>query len=79
MKHSLGPRWRDWGTEQSGSNFAISNAPGTTILPYPEYATFPLKSSYDRSKFLHYIGSNRYDHGHFAREGQRVIHELLGR
>ena len=33
-------RWREWGSEQCGSNFAIANSPDPVVLPYPEYASF---------------------------------------
>ena len=79
MKRSLGARWREWGTEQSASNFMIANAPGTAVLPFPEYATGPLPNHPEAAKFIHFIGSNRYRDDYFARQGQRIIRELMNR
>jgi FkbM family methyltransferase len=70
-------RWREWGTEQCGSNFAIANSPNPVILPYPEYASFNNKPM-PRSdvKLFHFIGSNRFREGYFARRGQELIAAL---
>ena len=76
MKTSLGDRWSEWGTEQSGSNFMIANSSGATILPFPDYATFPLPDRFERAKFFHFIGSNRFRYNYFANQGRRVIKEL---
>ncbi len=77
MRQSLLHRWRDWGTEQSGSNFIIANTPGAIMLPYPSYATFPLPTANERAKFFHFIGSNRFNELFFARQGQRIIDLLI--
>lgn len=77
MKASLDTRWREWGTEQSGSNFLIGNSAGATTLPFPEYATYPLPHSNERAKFFHFIGSNRFRGNYFALQGRRVIQEML--
>ena len=77
MRQSLLDRWRDWGTEQAGSNFIIANTPGAIILPYPSYATFPLPTANERAKFFHFIGSNRFDGLFFARQGRRIIDHLM--
>jgi hypothetical protein len=79
MKQSLGPRWREWGTEQSASNFMIANAPGAVTLPFPEYQTGPLPTQDPRTKFVHFIGSNRFRDNYFADQGKRIIKELLER
>ena len=76
MKQSLGPRWKDWGTEQSGSNFAIANSPNAITLPFPEYRTGPEPNDDKRTKFFHFIGSNRFRDHQFANEGKRIVHEL---
>ena len=78
MAKSLGPRWQEWGTEQSASNYMIANAPGTVILPFPDYATFPLPGHWEQAKFFHFIGSNRFRDDYFASQGNRIIQELQG-
>ena len=69
-------RWREWGTEQSGSNFAIANSPEAVILPFPEYQSFLPNSFRQGAKFFHFIGSFRMRDNYFAARGQRIIAEL---
>jgi hypothetical protein len=40
MTELMGERWREWGSEQCGSNFAVANSPGAVVLPYPQYTSF---------------------------------------
>ena len=77
MKLLLGARWKEWGTEQSASNYMIANAPDAVTLPFPDYATFPLPDHWERAKFFHFIGSNRFRDNYFADQGKRIIQELL--
>jgi hypothetical protein len=72
----LGPRWTEWGTEQSASNFAVANSPGAVVLPYPKYANFWPGLVRGKSSFLHFIGSHRYLDDYFANLAQGVIAEL---
>ena len=69
-------RWREWGTEQCGSNFAIANSPGAVVLPRPEYASFTPRVPRREVKFFHFIGSSRYLDGYYAARGQEVIAKL---
>ncbi len=70
-------RWREWGTEQSGSNFAIANSPGAVILPFPEYESFIPNALRKPAKFFHFIGASRFIDDYYAARGQEVIAELL--
>ena len=70
-------RWREWGTEQCGSNFAIANSPGAVILPFPEYASFTRYTERSLGKFYHFIGANRFRDDYYAARGQEVIAQLL--
>lgn len=72
----LGERWKEWGTEQCGSNFAIANSPGAIVLPYPKYANFGPKTRLKDCSFLHFIGTYRYLNDSFANEGLKVIADL---
>ncbi|MCL2428639.1 MAG: hypothetical protein FWD12_05345, partial [Alphaproteobacteria bacterium] len=76
MEAMLGSRWRDWGTEQVGSNFAIANSPDAMVLPHPEYASFLPGVACERARLLHFIGSHRFDGGYYARRGAEVIADL---
>ena len=69
-------RWREWGTEQVASNFAISNSPGAVVLPYPEYASFTPQLRPSLAKFFHFIGEFRFSDGYFAARGREVIAAL---
>jgi FkbM family methyltransferase len=69
-------RWREWGTEQCGSNFAIGNSPGAVVLPYPEYASFLPETARDAVKFFHFIGTYRFRDNYYAARGQEVIATL---
>lgn len=76
METMLGPRWRFWGTEQVGSNFAIANSPSALILPHPDYASFLPGIAGERARLLHFIGSHRFDGGYYARRARAVIADL---
>jgi FkbM family methyltransferase len=69
-------RWRGWGTEQCGSNFAIANSPGAVVLPYPEYASFTRHTARREAKFFHFIGANRFLGDYYAARGQELIAKL---
>jgi len=72
----LGSRWREWGTEQSASNFAVANSPNAVVLPYPKYANFNPSYKHEGS-FLHFFGTHRFVGDYFAELGNVVIRRLL--
>jgi hypothetical protein len=76
MEALVGSRWREWGTEQCGSNFAIANSPGAVVLPHPDYASYGPGARPTDTKFFHFIGSHRFHGGCFAALGHKVIKEL---
>jgi hypothetical protein len=69
-------RWREWGTEQCASNFAVANSPGAIVLPFPVYASYIPGRADPSTKMFHFIGSYRFDDGFFARLGQAEIARL---
>ena len=69
-------RWREWGTEQCASNFAVANSPGAVVLPFPAYASFFPGGPRKEAKFFHFIGSFRFDEGFFAARGREEIASL---
>jgi hypothetical protein len=79
MEALMPARWKEWGTEQCGSNFAIANTSGSVVLPHPKYASFGATTKRDDGAFLHFIGSYRYDGDFFSRLGQIVIGQLMRR
>ncbi len=76
MQELVGPRWHEWGTEQCASNFAVSNAPVATLLPFPAYTSFFPGGPRSGAKFFHFIGSFRFDEGFFAARGREEIAAL---
>lgn len=77
MEALVGPeRWREWGTEQCASNFAVANSAGACVLPYPAYTSFFPGGPRDAAKFFHFIGSHRFDDDYFADRCRREIDEL---
>ncbi|SHJ91984.1 hypothetical protein SAMN02745194_03725 [Roseomonas rosea] len=80
MEALVGPkRWREWGTEQCASNFAVANTAGAVVLPYPAYASFHPHGPRGETKCFHFIGSYRFDEGFFAAHGRREIAALNAR
>lgn len=69
-------RWREWGTEQCASNFAVANSPGAVVLPFPAYSSFFPGGPRKEAKFFHFIGSFRFDEGFFAARGREEIAAL---
>jgi hypothetical protein len=71
-----GERWREWGTEQCASNFAVANTPGAITLPYPGYCSFHPGGERSAVKMYHFIGSFRFDEGRFAQLAREEIAAL---
>jgi hypothetical protein len=76
MEGILKDRWREWGTEQCGSNFAVANSPGAVVLPFPKYGNFWPGLVRGQSAFLHFFGTHRYDDDYFADQGRAEIARL---
>ncbi len=74
----LGARWREWGTEQCASNFAIANSPGALVMPFPKYSNFGPRTVHGTGSFLHFLGTHRYKFGYYAMIARDVIGELSG-
>jgi hypothetical protein len=73
MSALIGDRWSEWGSEQVASSYVVANSPTAQVLPYPKYACFDLNMDPSRSAFLHFIGTNRFDRGVYARLANRVM------
>ncbi|WP_286705111.1 MULTISPECIES: hypothetical protein [Acidiphilium] len=76
MKASLGPRHQQWGTEQCASNFVIANASTVSMLPFPEYSTYPGLGTDQAVKMFHMLGSVRYADGYYAKKGKKIIAKM---
>ena len=75
MQAAIGGKWREWGSEQVMSNIVLANIPNAIVLPHPKYADCQ-KMRPDVTKFIHFIGSCRFDGGTYARLGAEVIGAL---
>lgn len=74
MRARTKERWSEWGTEQITSNYLIANAPGTVLLPYPQYSTPDQFES--GPAFQHFIGYMRFINGKYAVAARRVLKSL---
>jgi len=76
MESRVPGRWKEWGTEQMASNFAVANSPAASVLPHPKYSCFDLQMDPDQAAFLHFIGTNRFDAGVYATRARDAILRL---
>lgn len=67
-------RWSSWGTEQVTSNYLVANAPGTQVLPYPQYGTPDVMT--DNTVFIHFIGSMRFVSNKYEATSRKVIERI---
>ncbi len=66
LQSLIGERWLEWGSEQVMSNLVVANQPGAIVLPHPEYADCQ-KMQPGTTLFVHFIGTCRFNGGHYAR------------
>lgn len=74
LRRLTGERWDEWGSEQVASNYLVANQHDTTVLPFPTYAT-PDQLEH-KPKFVHFIGSQRFENGQYAQVAGALIREL---
>jgi hypothetical protein len=71
MSDKLGGEWKRWGTEQVTSNYLVSNAYGTQVLPFPKYGTPDCATP--ETAFYHFIGSMRFINGRYQARSRQAI------
>jgi hypothetical protein len=76
MEELLGPRWREWGTEQVSSNFLVARDPNGILLPYRRYRNFGGEALTDAAVFVHFFGTFRYDEGTYRRMARELAARL---
>lgn len=69
-------KWREWGTEQVASNFAVANSPDPVALPHPDYANVTASTNLGDLRFGHFIGSYRFHKQILARASRPLIEAL---
>ncbi len=72
----IGPKWREWGSEQVMSNIVVANIPGAVVLPHPKY-TDCLNMKQGQTAFIHFIGNCRFKNGVYAAMGRAAIRNDL--
>jgi hypothetical protein len=78
MSKFYGSKWSAWGTEQVTSNYIVANSSPSVVLPYPDYSDYyPLADiQYDKSRFLHFSGANRYKNGLYRKNSLDAIRRI---
>ncbi|GAB6066960.1 hypothetical protein JCM13664_02780 [Methylothermus subterraneus] len=75
MEARLGDKWRAWGSEQVMSNVVIANAPKARVLPHPDYSDCHKMNA--NTRFIHFVGTCRFQGQRYAQEAKQVLRELL--
>ncbi len=76
MENIIGKVWLSWGSEQVASNFIISNSPSAWVLPQPKYSNFTPEIPYEKSSFLHFLGTYRFKKGIYTRLARNMVKRL---
>jgi len=79
MMGLLGDTWREWGSEQVASNFAVANAPEAMALPWPKYANHIPGQPVEAAECLHFFGTYRFHGGLFLKRAVAEIAAMEGR
>lgn len=65
MQQLIGDKWHEWGSEQVMSNLVVANQPDAQVLPHPDY-TDCQKMQPAITRFVHFIGTCRFQDGRYA-------------
>lgn len=77
MEGEIGARWHEWGTEQVTSNYVIANAPGSVVLPWPEYVSIMEPLDEERAHLIHFSGAERYARGVYERASRKALEQYV--
>lgn len=69
-------KWNEWGSEQVTSNFIVANSLKSIVLPFPEYGYLSKELKISSCKFIHFLGTYRFNNGTYARLGKTIIDQL---
>jgi hypothetical protein len=72
MEELLGPRWREWGTEQVSSNFLVARDPNGILLPYRRYRNFGGEALTEAAVFVHFLPHIPLRPRHLSPHGARA-------
>ena len=76
MRAVMGERWSEWGTEQVTTNLLTANTPGLTLLAPPTYATHEGCALPVSTRFVHFMGTDRFNGPAYRRLTARVVEDL---
>ena len=76
MSARLGERWREWGSEQVASNYAVANIGEAALLTPPTFANHNPNTDVQAASLLHFYGTFRHYRGRYAAAAKRAIAAL---
>lgn len=76
VEANIGPLWRQWGSEQTSTNFLMGNVPKLRLLEYPRYVNNAPSLSVDQAALVHYYGTFRYREGRYRSAARKAISVL---
>jgi hypothetical protein len=76
VEEHVGSQWRQWGSEQTTTNYVIGNAPKLHFLEYPDYVNQTPKMEVEKAKLVHFFGTYRYYQNRYLRSARAAIHSL---
>ncbi len=65
MQQLIGEKWLEWGSEQVMSNLVVANQPDAFVLPHPDFTDCE-KFLPGVTRFIHFIGTCRFNNGQYA-------------
>ena len=79
MRRIAKEKWDEWGSEQVASNLLIANSEEATALPFPKYLCHwaRLDTPYEKSSFIHFVGTHRYAKGFYMKMIKHVANDII--
>ena len=66
-------KWHEWGSEQIFSNIIVANSNNPFVLPIRKYSYFSPRMDFNPCHLIHFLGSNRFDGGEYAKLARSQI------
>lgn len=79
MQENIGyAKWSEYGSESLSSSYIVANSPSACVLPYPKYACYYAsgKTNYEKSSFIHFIGTERFAKGFYQKAARGMIKKI---
>jgi hypothetical protein len=76
IESEIGPLWREWGSEQTSTNYLIANCPKLKLLEHPKYVNHFSNSTLEGAALVHFFGSHRYVGGRYLKYARSLLREL---